>query len=65
MIGIIEHSLRIKTIIDFQPMQPGDVPKSFADIDKSTEMLSYIPTTDINEGIPRFIAWYKEYHKTH
>jgi UDP-glucuronate 4-epimerase len=65
MIGIIENSLGIKAKIDFQPIQPGDVPESFADIDKSTEMLSYIPTTDINEGIPRFIAWYKEYHKTH
>ena len=65
MIGIIENSMGIKAKIDFQPMQPGDVPESFADIDKSTEMLSYIPTTDINEGIPRFIEWYKEYHKTH
>ena len=65
MIGIIENSLGIKAKIDFQPMQPGDVPESFADIDKSTEMLSYIPTTDINEGIPRFTTWYKDYHKTH
>ena len=44
-------------------MQPGDVPESFADIDKSTEMLSYNPTTDINEGIPRFITWYQDYYK--
>ena len=65
MIGIIENSLGTKAKIDFQPMQPGDVPESFADIDKSTELLGYIPTTDINEGIPRFIDWYKEYHKTH
>ena len=65
MIGIIENSLGIKAKIDFQPIQPGDVPESFADIDKSTEMLGYIPTTDINEGIPRFTTWYKEYHKTH
>ena len=31
--------------------------------DKSKKMLNYRPTTDINEGIPRFIDWYKEYHK--
>ena len=65
MIGIIENSLGIKAKIDFQPKQPGDVPESYADIDKSTEMLSYIPTTDINEGIPRFTTWYKDYHNPH
>ena len=63
MIGIIEHSLGIKAKIDFQPMQPGDVPESFADIDLSTEMLSYRPATEINEGIPQFIEWYKNYYK--
>ena len=65
MIGIIENGLGIKAKIDFHPMQPGDVHESFADIDKSTEMLGYKPTTDINDGIPKFINWYKEYHKTH
>ena len=45
-------------------MQPCDVYKSFADIDKSTEMLGYRPITDINDGIPEFIDWYKKYHKT-
>ncbi len=63
MIGIIENSLGIKAIIDLQPIQPGDVPESFADIDKSTEMLNYKPSIDINEGIPRFIEWYKNYYK--
>ena len=64
MIGIIENNLGKKAQIDFQPMQPGDVPESFADIDKSIEMLDYRPETDINEGIPRFTTWYKEYYKT-
>ena len=63
MIGLIEHSLGLKAKIDFQPLQPGDVPESFADIDLSTEMLSYRPATDINEGIPQFIEWYKNYYK--
>ena len=64
MIGMIEENLGEKATINFQPMQPGDVLESFADIDKSIEMLNYRPTTDINDGIPRFIDWYKEYHKT-
>lgn len=63
MIGIIEDNLGSKAKIEFHPMQPGDVPESFADINKSIEMLSYRPTTDINEGIPRFITWYKDYYK--
>ena len=63
MIGIIENSLEIKAKIDFQPMKSGDVPETFADIDKSTEMLDYKPTIDIDEGIPRFIDWYKNYYK--
>ena len=63
MIGIIEENLGIKANIDFQPMQPGDVPESVADIDKSTKMLNYRPTTNIDEGIPHFIDWYKYYCK--
>jgi len=63
MIGIIENNLETKAKIKFQSIQPGDVPESFADINRSIEMLSYNPTTDINIGIPRFIAWYKDYHK--
>ena len=44
-------------------MQPGDVFESFADIDKSIKLLDYAPNTDIINGIPQFIDWYKKYHK--
>ena len=63
MISIIENSLGVKARIDLQPMQPGDVPESFANINKSTEMLGFRPTTDISDGIPKFIKWYKYYNK--
>ena len=63
MIEIIEDNLGVKSEIDFQPMQPGDIPESFADIDKSTAMLGYKPNTNIVDGIPRFIDWYKKYHE--
>ena len=62
MINIIEENIGIKAEIDFQPMQSGDVSESFADIDKSIDLLNYKPSTDINVGIPKFIKWYKEYH---
>ena len=44
------------------PMQQGDVLKTFADINKAKTMLGYNPKTDIEEGIRRFIKWYKEYY---
>lgn len=45
-----------------EPMQPGDVVETYADIDASTRDLGYAPTTTIAEGIPRFIDWYRRYH---
>ena len=63
MIEIIEANLGLKSEIDFQPMQPGDVPESFADIDKSLEMLGYKPTTNVDVGISKFVEWYNEYHR--
>ena len=63
MIEIIEECVCNKAKIDFQPIQPGDVPESFADIKKSIEMLKYKPITNIKEGIPKFIDWYKNYYK--
>ena len=43
-------------------MQPGDVPESFADIDKSIEMLGFKPTTNVDLGVSKFINWYNEYY---
>jgi len=63
VVHIIEKNLEKKAEIDFQPMQPGDVPESFADIDKSVEMLGYKPTTNVDVGIRKFIKWFKEYKK--
>jgi len=61
-IAEIEKALGRKAIIDFLPMQAGDVPETFADISASVRDLGYNPTTTIQEGIPRFIDWYKTYH---
>ena len=63
MINIIEKELNEKAIIDFKEMQPGDVKQSYADIDKSKEKLNYIPKISINEGIPKFISWYRNNHE--
>jgi len=63
MISLLENELGKKAIIDFKPMQPGDVPESFADIDHSTKSLGYKPKVSINDGIPIFIKWYKKYYE--
>lgn len=63
VVSILEEQLGKKANIDFQPMQPGDVRQSFADITAIARDLGYQPTTSIDEGIPLFIEWYKNYHK--
>jgi UDP-glucuronate 4-epimerase len=62
MISLIEKELGKKAEIDLQPMQPGDVKESYADIKYSTEKLKFSPKTSIEIGIPKFINWYKKYN---
>jgi len=63
MIELIEKELRQKAIINFQPMQPGDVKESFAGINYSKEKLGFLPQVSLSMGIPKFINWYKDYHE--
>tara|TARA_R110002124_G_scaffold287216_1_gene471401 strand:+ start:97120 stop:98106 length:987 start_codon:yes stop_codon:yes gene_type:complete len=61
-IGVLEQSLGQKAQIDFRPMQQGDVKETFADIDETTRLTGYQPTTSIEQGLPKFIEWYKSYY---
>ncbi len=63
IIHTIEGCLEKKAEIDFLPMQPGDVEISYADIEESKEKLGFLPKVSYQEGIPRFIDWFKKYHK--
>ncbi len=63
MVDLLEQSLGRKAIREFLPMQAGDVKDTFADIDAIQRDLGYAPTTPIDLGIPRFIEWYKQYHR--
>lgn len=58
----IESALQRKAKITLQPMQPGDVARTYADIDASRRDLGFEPATPISAGIPQFIAWYKDYY---
>ena len=61
-IEVIEKNCGKKAKLDLQPMQPGDVRETFADIESSTRDLGFSPKTSIDEGVPRFVAWYRDYH---
>ena len=62
VVEILEAECGRKATIDFQPIQPGDVKQTYADIDAITRDLGYAPTTSIEVGVPRFVKWYKDYH---
>jgi len=59
LIELLEENLGKKAVIERQPMQPGDVPITFADISKARDMLGYDPHTKIEEGLKRFTEWFK------
>ena len=61
LISLLEENLGKKANIDRQPMQPGDVPLTFADISKARELLNYNPTTKIEQGIPKFTQWFTQF----
>ncbi len=62
-IAILERALGRTAKKELLPMQPGDVPETFADIDPARRDLGFAPKTTIEEGIARFVAWYKHYHQ--
>ena len=47
--------------MDFQPMQPGDVPETYADTSELEKAVGYKPDTPIEVGVKRFVEWYLEY----
>jgi len=63
LIGLLEENLGRKAIIQRKPMQPGDVPLTFADISKARELLNYNPNTKIEQGIPKFTDWFLKTQK--
>ncbi len=62
-IKAIEEELEIEAEKNYMPLQPGDVPKTWADVGGLKAELGYYPNTEIKEGVQRFIQWYREYYK--
>ena len=63
LIEIIEEKVGKKATIKWLPMQPGDVPVTYADIDALVNTVGYRPHTPIQEGVSRFVDWYRNYYK--
>jgi len=62
-IGAIEEALGIKAAKELLPLQPGDVPDTYADVDDLVKEFNYKPSMSVNQGVSNFIEWYKKYHK--
>jgi UDP-glucuronate 4-epimerase len=62
-IEVIEACLGKTAEKNFLPMQDGDVPATFADVDDLARDVGYAPTTSIETGIARFVAWYQDYYR--
>ena len=62
-IATIEKTLGKTAKRNLLPLQPGDVPKTYADVDALTAAVGFKPSTSIEDGIARFIAWYRDFYK--
>ncbi|MBS0205475.1 MAG: NAD-dependent epimerase [Planctomycetes bacterium] len=63
MIQTLERALGVAAVKNYLPMQPGDVPSTYADVDDLTRDVGFRPSTPIEVGIGRFVDWYRDYHK--
>jgi len=63
VIELLEQALGVTAQKMMLPMQPGDVKETYADIDASTRDFGFLPKTAIEDGVKKFVDWYKAYHK--
>ena len=63
VIELLERATGRKALLDPRPMQPGDVKDTFADISAIERDHGFRPTVSIDEGVPRFVDWYRAYQR--
>ena len=61
-IDALEKTLGMKAEKNFLPLQPGDVPDTYADSNNLKNQFGYKPTTSVYEGVSKFVDWYKNYY---
>jgi UDP-glucuronate 4-epimerase len=62
-IEVLEQNLGVKAIKNLLPLQEGDVPETYANVDDLMNDVGFKPSTSIEHGIEQFVNWYKEYYK--
>ena len=62
-IEVLEDCLGIKAERNLLPLQPGDVPDTYADVTELVNDVGYKPSTSVEDGIAKFVAWYRDYYK--
>ena len=63
LVSIIEKKIGYKAKVKYEPMQLGDVKETFADIKHAKNKLGYLPLTNVNDGVDKFLNWYIKYLK--
>jgi UDP-glucuronate 4-epimerase len=63
LLQVLEQRIGKKAIVNSLPMQPGDMPQTYADIDRLSAVTGYRPRVAIEEGVNRFVDWYREYYR--
>jgi UDP-glucuronate 4-epimerase len=61
-VDVLEEALGVKAVRQFEDIQPGDVPATWADVDALRDAVGFAPATPIEEGVKRFVAWYREFY---
>jgi UDP-glucuronate 4-epimerase len=62
-IGALERALGVKAEMELLPLQPGDVPDTYADVEDLVSEFNYKPATSVETGVSRFVEWYRDYYK--
>jgi len=62
-VRLLEESIGTKAIIEFMPLQIGDVTATEADISDLNHDVGFTPSTTVAVGIPRFVSWFRQYHR--
>ena len=63
VVRLLEEAIGKKAVTEMLPMQPGDVPATYADIDDLARDVGFRPSTPIKDGIEKFVTWYRDYHR--
>jgi UDP-glucuronate 4-epimerase len=61
-IAVLQDTLGMKAEMNLLPLQPGDVLETYADVDELIRDVGFRPSTSIQQGLPRFVDWYRQYH---